>query len=210
MLAFRSVVSVLVRALGDFSLHPQGRPCGRPPAAAVLAPAATRREPGNRPHPPLRRVRSHAPADEGCSLAALEGQIPILPGLMQVPIPTGSVPVIEPVLVSPPTTTRTPNPREHSLDLVQHVADLSALSLTFLLIQHQNRAAVPAHGVSDVGGSRPGPRWVRTASGTAGARRARAVTAGMPQSQVTGLRVHDLVVRSSATAGSGPAPPPIC
>jgi hypothetical protein len=33
MLAFRSVVSVLLRALGDFSLHPQGRPCGRPPAA---------------------------------------------------------------------------------------------------------------------------------------------------------------------------------
>jgi hypothetical protein len=33
MLAFRSVVSVLLRELGDFSLHPQGRPCGRPPAA---------------------------------------------------------------------------------------------------------------------------------------------------------------------------------
>jgi hypothetical protein len=31
--AFRSVVSVLLRELGDFSLHPQGRPCGRPPAA---------------------------------------------------------------------------------------------------------------------------------------------------------------------------------
>ena len=36
MPASRSVVSVLLRALGDFSLHPQGRPCGRPPAAAVL------------------------------------------------------------------------------------------------------------------------------------------------------------------------------
>jgi len=34
------------------SLHPQGRPCGRPPAAAVLAPAATRRPPEIRPHPP--------------------------------------------------------------------------------------------------------------------------------------------------------------
>jgi hypothetical protein len=31
--AFRSVVSMLLRELGDFSLHPQGRPCGRPPAA---------------------------------------------------------------------------------------------------------------------------------------------------------------------------------
>jgi hypothetical protein len=33
MPASRSVVSVLLRALGDFSLYPQGRPCGRPPAA---------------------------------------------------------------------------------------------------------------------------------------------------------------------------------
>jgi Single-strand binding protein family len=33
---FRSVVSVLLRALGDVSPHPQGRPCGWPPAAAVL------------------------------------------------------------------------------------------------------------------------------------------------------------------------------
>jgi hypothetical protein len=33
MVAFRSVVSVLLWALGDVSLHPQGRPCGRPPAA---------------------------------------------------------------------------------------------------------------------------------------------------------------------------------
>jgi hypothetical protein len=49
-IAFRSVVSVLLRALGDFSLHPQGRPCGRPPPAAVLAPATTRRKPGNGPH----------------------------------------------------------------------------------------------------------------------------------------------------------------
>jgi hypothetical protein len=29
-------VSVLLRGLGDFSIHPQGRPCGRPPPAAVL------------------------------------------------------------------------------------------------------------------------------------------------------------------------------
>jgi hypothetical protein len=40
MPASRSIVTVLLRELlGDFSLHPQGRPCGRPPAAAVLAPA---------------------------------------------------------------------------------------------------------------------------------------------------------------------------
>jgi hypothetical protein len=36
MPASRSVVAVPLRELGDFSLHPQGRPCGRPPAAAVL------------------------------------------------------------------------------------------------------------------------------------------------------------------------------
>jgi hypothetical protein len=35
MLAFRSVVSVLLRALGDFSLHPQGRPCGRPATLTI-------------------------------------------------------------------------------------------------------------------------------------------------------------------------------
>ena len=33
MPASRSVVSVLLRGLGDFSIHPQGRPCGRPAAA---------------------------------------------------------------------------------------------------------------------------------------------------------------------------------
>jgi hypothetical protein len=43
---FRSVVSVLLRALGDFSLHPQGRPCGRPPTAPVLAPAGHGRPAG--------------------------------------------------------------------------------------------------------------------------------------------------------------------
>jgi hypothetical protein len=45
MLASRSVVSVLLRALGDFSLHPQGRPCGRPSAAL---------RPGNATAPPGR------------------------------------------------------------------------------------------------------------------------------------------------------------
>jgi hypothetical protein len=56
MPASRSVVSMQLRELGDFSLHPQGRPCGRPPAAAVLAPAATRRSPGSRPHRALKPI----------------------------------------------------------------------------------------------------------------------------------------------------------
>jgi hypothetical protein len=45
MVVSRSIVSVLMRWLGDFSLHPQGRPCGRPPAAAVLG---RQRHDGNR------------------------------------------------------------------------------------------------------------------------------------------------------------------
>jgi hypothetical protein len=40
-----------VERAGRLSLHPQGRPCGRPPPAAVLAPAATPRPSGHRPHP---------------------------------------------------------------------------------------------------------------------------------------------------------------
>jgi hypothetical protein len=47
-----------------------------------------------------------------------EGQIPILPGLMQSPIPTGLVLIIEIVLVSP--TTRAPKPGEGSSDPAEH------------------------------------------------------------------------------------------
>jgi hypothetical protein len=59
MPAFRSVMSVLLRALGDVSLHPQGRPL----------PATTGQEPGNRPHP--HAGTNHATPDEGCSLSAV-------------------------------------------------------------------------------------------------------------------------------------------
>ena len=41
-LASRSVVSVLLTEVGDLSLHPQGRPCGRPPVAATLGRASDR------------------------------------------------------------------------------------------------------------------------------------------------------------------------
>ena len=67
MPASRSVVSTLLRALGDFSLHPQGRPCGRPPAAAVLAPAAPRRPPGRRPHRHRSRHRHRTLIDTSSS-----------------------------------------------------------------------------------------------------------------------------------------------
>jgi hypothetical protein len=46
----RLVVSVLLRALGDFSLHPQGGACGRPPAAAVLGPAKRIKRPNPSPY----------------------------------------------------------------------------------------------------------------------------------------------------------------
>ena len=50
MPAFRSVVSVLLRALGDFLYTLKAGPAGglRPPSG----PATTRRSPGNRPHRP--------------------------------------------------------------------------------------------------------------------------------------------------------------
>jgi hypothetical protein len=54
----------------DVSLPLQGRPCGRPPAAAVLAPAATRRPRGD-PASPSRRARTHATPDEVCSPLAV-------------------------------------------------------------------------------------------------------------------------------------------
>jgi hypothetical protein len=48
----------------------------------------------------------------------LEGQVPILPGLMQGPIPAGLALVIEIVLDSP--TTWAPKPGERSLDPAEH------------------------------------------------------------------------------------------
>jgi hypothetical protein len=50
MPASRSVVSMLLKELGDFSLHPQGRPCGRP--AAALRPGNDTTVTGIRSHPP--------------------------------------------------------------------------------------------------------------------------------------------------------------
>ena len=47
MPVFRAVVSVLLRALGDVSLHPQGRPCGRPPAASAGSSTTTAGEPAS-------------------------------------------------------------------------------------------------------------------------------------------------------------------
>jgi hypothetical protein len=52
-------VSPLLALTRSYFLYPSSRPaCGRPPAAAVLAPAATRRAPGYRPHPPAGGSRS--------------------------------------------------------------------------------------------------------------------------------------------------------
>ena len=44
MLAFRSVVSVLLRALGAFSLHPQGRPRAGSDATVTGEPASPSRQ----------------------------------------------------------------------------------------------------------------------------------------------------------------------
>jgi hypothetical protein len=50
-----------------------------------------------------------------------------------------------------------------------------------------------------------GPRWVRTASVTAGPRRARAVTVGESASQVRAFHRRDLGRRSSPALGSSPS-----
>jgi hypothetical protein len=106
-------VSFVVRSFSTNS-----RPaCGRPPAAATLAPAATRRPPGTRPHPHA----GHEPTPrrtEEVLLQPSEGQIPVLPGLVQGPIPAGLVLVIEIVLSS--RATPSPKPRPHTPDPVQH------------------------------------------------------------------------------------------
>jgi hypothetical protein len=78
MLAFRSVVSVLLRALGDPSLHPQGRPCGRPPAAlrpgnnttVTGEPASPSAQSGAQPLTPSHVIHLRAP----CQLHDLTGQ----------------------------------------------------------------------------------------------------------------------------------------
>jgi len=61
MLAFRAVVSVLVSFVWGLSLRTQGRPCGRPPAAAVLTPATTPRVTGT-PASPSQQVVPQLPA----------------------------------------------------------------------------------------------------------------------------------------------------
>jgi hypothetical protein len=54
MSAFRYVVSVLLRALGDVSLHPQAAPCGRPLRGRPRSP-----NPGRRARPHRNTYRLH-------------------------------------------------------------------------------------------------------------------------------------------------------
>ena len=86
MPASRSVVSTLLRELGDFSLRPQGRPCGRPPAArrpgndaAVTGePASPSNQPAPTPQPDrhlvLARPGGHIGATHGRSTRDNSGQ----------------------------------------------------------------------------------------------------------------------------------------
>ena len=70
-----------------------------------------------------------------------ERQIPILPGLMQDPMPAGLTLVIELVLDSP--TTRAPKPGKHSSDPAEHgrLPLLCPLPRTVLLARHKNKTA---------------------------------------------------------------------
>jgi hypothetical protein len=63
----------LVGVAGVVSLRTQGRPCGRPPAAAVLAPATTRQSPGTGPTLSVAGTKHSPPAHQregGDQLAA--------------------------------------------------------------------------------------------------------------------------------------------
>jgi hypothetical protein len=116
MPAPRSVVSMQLRELGDFSPHPQGRPCG---------PATTPRSPGNRPHPLLGIERTSPAGGAASTLAgswsrrivvALPlGRVDVLP----IAVATRGTLVMKPMLRSP-TTTRTPQPPKRGPDLVPH------------------------------------------------------------------------------------------
>jgi hypothetical protein len=121
MPASRSVVSVLLRGLGDFSLHPQGRPCGRPPAA--LRPGGdtgvtggtglTLHLGGTNPRR-ISRTTSEAGGRRRASVALPPGRLNVLLRA----IPAGRALVMEPALACPTTTP--PKPRPHRLDPVQH------------------------------------------------------------------------------------------
>jgi hypothetical protein len=101
--------------VGRPSLHPQGRPCGRPPAALG---------PGDDttvtwvPTPPSTPGGTKLPGKERLPRRSLEGQIAILPGLMQGSIPAGLVLIIELMLRT--TATSAPKPGPHTSDPVQH------------------------------------------------------------------------------------------
>jgi hypothetical protein len=117
MLAFRTVVSMLLRELGDFSLHSQGRPYGRPPAALRPGNDVTvtggagltlrhRRQEG-RPPDRLRTSRPVIRAALGCV------------NVLLVAVAAGGALIIRTMLLSP-TTARTPEPSKHGPDPVQH------------------------------------------------------------------------------------------
>jgi hypothetical protein len=97
-----------------------------------------------------------------CAPWPSEGQIPILPGLMQSPIPAGLVLVIDIVLDSP--TTRAPKPGHHSSDPAEHGRLPLLCPGDARSSSPDARPRRPAPLVSSVRVA-AGPRSVRTASG---------------------------------------------
>ena len=143
--------------------------CGRPRHGRTREPMSNSRE----HEATLRRTKDVLPQPS-------EGQIPILPGLMQGPIPAGLVLIIEIVLVSP--TTRAPKPGERSSDPAEHGRLPRLCPCDALSSLPDARTRRPAALVSSVRVA-TGPRSVRTASGTCGYERAGAVTTGTKKSQ---------------------------
>ena len=97
-----------------------------------------------------------------CAPWPSEGQIPILPGLMQSPVPAGLVLVIDIVLDSP--TTRAPRPGHHSSDPADHGRLPLLCPGDARSSSPDARPRRPAPLVSSVRVA-AGPRSVRTASG---------------------------------------------
>jgi hypothetical protein len=147
------------------------------------------------------RARSHAAPDEGYAPQPSERQIPILPGLMQGPMPAGLTLVIELVLDSP--TARAPKPGKHSSDPAEHGRrPLLCLPRTVLLARRKHKTAGGPGALGEGRGrSALGPYRIGNLPDTGGHQRSRRVRRNRrPQH----LPAHDLGRPSSVEAGSNP------
>jgi hypothetical protein len=121
-------------------LHlPQGRPCGRPPAA--LRPGDDTTVTGEPASPSASGYHKTTPSEEGLrwALEALWRTSEALPGLALVLNPARLVLVVE-LMSWSPTTARAPNPRQCASDPAEHVATSCVpQDATVLLTRRMNK-----------------------------------------------------------------------